>query len=122
MGKLADMKYSYMNLLKPLVFVDITRWYKDKVAWGFLENLKDGTYLNTKYESKIVNFTPPKVVVFSNFMPTVLEEGEEVLSRDRWIVKELKNEKLTDITAQLFKEAEIDVTMTDAFDAGLNFP
>ena len=59
MGKLADLKFAYSQHLAGVVFIDITRFYHDKIPWGFLENLKDGTFLNTKYESKVVTFKPP---------------------------------------------------------------
>jgi hypothetical protein len=105
MGKLTDIKYVYSRSLAPLVFFDVTRFYEDKMAWGFLENLKDGNYTSTKYKSRVVTFKPPKVVVFSNFEPKMWSEidgvRKRVLSDDRWNIFELKSGTLTDQTPRL---------------------
>ena len=109
MGKLVDLKYAYSQSLAPVVYFDVTRYFADKMQWGFLENLKDGTFLSTKYKSRVVEFEPPKVVVFSNFEPRMtntLDNGsvERVLSDDRWQVFKLQDQELRDITPRLVME------------------
>ena len=45
-----------------------------------LEAIKDGTAINGKYQSEVVRFkTPNVVIVFSNVDPDVMQ-----LSRDQW--------------------------------------
>ena len=45
-----------------------------------LEAIKDGTAINIKYQSEVLRFkTPNIVIVFSNDDPDVMQ-----LSRDRW--------------------------------------
>ena len=52
------------------------------VAYGLLENLKDGYLISSKYRSKSLKIkTPNTVIVFSNSLPEYTK-----LSRDRWKV------------------------------------
>lgn len=52
--------------------------------YAFLEGLKDGLILSSKYDSESVEFYNPHVIVMSNFPPAV-----EKLSGDRWSIRSL---------------------------------
>lgn len=87
-GKAADMKYgccSYIDQAKnpPLrvVIVDLVRTQETFFSYQGLEEIKNGIFFNTKYESKMVIYDCPHVIVFANWMPQV-----EKLSKDRWSI------------------------------------
>lgn len=66
------------KILRAAIF-DYTRSQDDRVSYQALEEVKNGIFFNTKYESMQVLFDCPHVVVFANFMPEL-----ERLSQDRW--------------------------------------
>jgi hypothetical protein len=49
-----------------------------------MENVKDGLFFSTKYESGMVRYNPPHVIVFANVPPDVTK-----MSADRWVIKEI---------------------------------
>lgn len=51
--------------------------------YSTLESVKNGHFMNSKYESKVVLMDVPHVVVFSNQLPEL-----ESLSQDRWCIYE----------------------------------
>ena len=60
------------------------------VAYGVLENLKDGFLISSKYRSKCLKIkTPNTVLVFSNSYPDFYK-----LSADRWKIYVIDNDKL----------------------------
>lgn len=90
-AKKADMIYAlYMIDTTPrVVFIDAPRCRTDDngqniLPYEFLENLKDGAMLNTKYTSEYFRFPPPHVVVMMNQRPNM-----EKLSADRYVVREI---------------------------------
>lgn len=83
-GKKADMVYALTSCgFNPrVVFVDAPRSKQgDFIQYDFLEELKNGRIFNTKYESRMVTFPVPHVVVMMNEMPDM-----EKLSADRYTV------------------------------------
>ena len=68
----------------PIVIFDVPRVNKGAVSYQALEALKNGCIFNSKYESAMVRFNAPWVIVFSNQPP-----DEEKLSSDRWKIKQL---------------------------------
>lgn len=64
--------------LKIAIF-DYTRSQDDKVSYQALEEIKNGIFFNTKYESMQVVYDCPHVVIFANFLPELNK-----LSKDRW--------------------------------------
>lgn len=80
-GKTGDCKYAVASMeRKPRwIFYTLTRSQEGFVSYQALEELKDGIFFNTKYESKMVVMEPPHVVVFANFPP-----DQSKLSADRW--------------------------------------
>lgn len=78
-GKIADLMHSYKRSAELALF-DMARCNTpDYYPWNFMENLKSGWFCATKYDSGLVAFTPPKVVVFMNHDPP-----RNKLSSDRW--------------------------------------
>lgn len=53
-----------------------------------LESIKNGYFVNTKYDTGVCIMETPHIVVFSNMRPK-----EEALSKDRWIIKVMDEEK-----------------------------
>ncbi len=67
-GKAADMACSIVPGLRTYFF-DVPRVSGDKVAWGFIEQLKNGRIFNSKYNSQNIFMPKCHVVVLSNAMP-----------------------------------------------------
>lgn len=67
-GKMADMTYAYSQHKQPIVIFDISRAAADMTnhIYSMAEKLKCGRLMNTKYQSKMVTFTAPHVIIFSN--------------------------------------------------------
>ena len=64
------------------------------VNYKVLEKIKDGRILASKFDSMELRFkTPNVVVVFSNDKPK-----ENQLSKDRWLIFNIQNENLIEIT------------------------
>lgn len=83
-GKAADIKHGVVDWItsrKKLgtVFIDLTRSVENFVSYQGIEEIKNGIFFSTKYESKMVIFNCPHVIVFANFAP-----DESKLSMDRW--------------------------------------
>lgn len=81
-GKSADIFYGYEY--QPVIFFDLARMKQDIVQYDVMEAFKNGQFYSTKYESKLVRFNVPHVVVFANFYPDVAK-----LSADRWNIVEI---------------------------------
>lgn len=94
-GKAADMKYgcfSYVenpkNPVLRVVLVDLVRTTENFFSYQGLEEVKNGIFYNTKYESKMCLYDSPHVVVFSNWLPTM-----DKLSLDRWNIRTIEDGK-----------------------------
>lgn len=88
-GKAADMKYGIFNMIEQnrtvkTVILDLTRSIENYVSYQGIEEIKNGIFFNTKYESKMCIFDNPHVIIFANFRPI-----EEKLSIDRWNIVEI---------------------------------
>lgn len=68
-----------------IVLFDIPRANKGNISYSALECIKNGMVCNTKYETGVKVFNSPHIIIFANFPP----ENPELLSNDRWIIKEL---------------------------------
>lgn len=97
-GKANDVKYGISsfiqedeNNLKMCIF-DFVRSSENFVSYQAIEEVKNGIFYNTKYESKMVVFNTPHVVIFSNFPPDLTK-----LSADRWRVTDLNIENGGDV-------------------------
>nr|WAE42934.1 MAG: replication associated protein [Cressdnaviricota sp.] len=60
---------------------DFTRQTEGYVSYSTLEAVKNGGIFSAKYESGMLWFNVPHVIVFANFEPDV-----EMLSKDRWVI------------------------------------
>lgn len=78
-GKQNDILYGYEG--QQIVIIDLARTYADNLEhiYTIIENLKNGQYLSTKYETKQKLFEVPHIIVMANFEP-----DKSKLSRDRW--------------------------------------
>jgi hypothetical protein len=54
------------------------------VSYGALEAIKDGIFYNGKYESGMVMYNVPHVIVMANFPP-----DQTKLSSDRWVIRDI---------------------------------
>jgi hypothetical protein len=56
---------------QPIVIIDLARTYADNLEqiYIIIENLKNGMYLNTKYETIQKIFKIPNIIVMANFKP-----------------------------------------------------
>lgn len=77
-GKSVDMAYIYDEDTKVL-FIDVPRSKVSHFQYDFLEQVKDGRLVSSKYESVTKRFTPPHIVVFMNEEPDF-----NALSSDRY--------------------------------------
>lgn len=89
-GKKADILYAYDR--QPIVFVNLTQHmsletYNDPnhYIYDILEAFKDGCFLSTKYESRMVVFEPVHLIVFANKKPC----PDSSISLDRWNIKRI---------------------------------
>ena len=85
-GKSADIKYQIANCKQPpdLIIYDIPRTAQSYINWTALEEIKNGIFCSSKYESKMVMMNPPHIICFANFEPDI-----SVMSEDRWNIVEL---------------------------------
>lgn len=65
-GKVADMQYAYNS--HPIVCFDISRTQAENIKhlYSMAEQLKNGRFLSTKYESEMKIFDSPAVIFFAN--------------------------------------------------------
>ncbi len=52
--------------------------------YSAMESIKDGLFINTKYETKMVLMDPPHIVVFANHLPK-----QQHISADRWSIMQI---------------------------------
>ncbi|MEO5351322.1 MAG: hypothetical protein H7836_17020 [Magnetococcus sp. YQC-3] len=71
-----------------IIIFDIPRCNEGHVSYNAIEQIKNGCIFNSKYETGMLRFDTPHVVVFANEEPEYTK-----LSRDRWRVVELEHEK-----------------------------
>ena len=60
--------------------------------YSVIEHLKNGRIFSSKYESKIMKFACPYIIIYANFMP-----NKEKLSEDRWDIREISRGVLVPI-------------------------
>lgn len=66
-----------------IVIFDVSRAREDNsTLYTFMEQLKNGEVLSTKYVSRQVTIMPPRIIVFANFYPNL-----DGCSLDRWCIK-----------------------------------
>lgn len=83
-GSANHIKYAVANCKEPprIVLWDIPR--NGKVDYGAVEQIKNGIFFSTKYESDMYLFDPPHIICFSNREPVM-----HAVSLDRWNIVEI---------------------------------
>jgi len=86
-GRSGDIKYQIANADLPpdIILFDVTRARRGHVNYNALEEIKNGLFSSTKYESKMVLIPSPHIFCFANFEPRL-----ELMSMDRWKVTKLE--------------------------------
>jgi len=83
-GKAADMKYGVIKYIEKhtvapeIIIIDSPRSQENHISYGAIEEIKNGCFFSNKYESDMVLFNSPHIVVMSNF-----ECPEDKFSEDR---------------------------------------
>lgn len=85
-GKSADIKFQIAQMKQPpdLIIYDIPRTAQNYINYTALEEIKNGIFCSSKYESKMVMMNSPHILCFANFEPDT-----STMSHDRWSIKEL---------------------------------
>lgn len=88
-GKASDMKYAVAmrvseNKAPEIILMNIVRSQEQFISYQGIEELKDGIFFNSKYESGMVMYNSPHIIIFANFPPDYTK-----LSRDRWNVVQI---------------------------------
>lgn len=93
-GKGADIKFqiSTAEFYPDIIVYDIPRKSRGYVNYTALEEIKNGIFSSTKYESKMVIMPTPHIYCFANFEPDF-----GAMSEDRWNVINLG---LSDLSPQ----------------------
>jgi len=86
-GKSADIKYQIAQTAegyRDLIIYDIPRTAENYVNYGALEEIKNGVFCSSKYESEMIIMNSPHIICFANFEPNLT-----TMSADRWIVNHI---------------------------------
>ncbi len=83
-GRSNDIKYGYAG--ERIVVFDYSRSQEENINYQIIEDIKNGRYFNSKYESSMRVYNIPHIVCFANFRP-----DESKLSEERWCIKDLQN-------------------------------
>ena len=87
-GKAADMKYQIVKhkektgLAPEIIIFDVPRSMEGYMSYAGIEEIKNGIFASSKYESEMFMMNRPHVLVLANFAP---EPGKE-MSADRFNV------------------------------------
>lgn len=90
-GKACDMKFmiakhnEVKGFFPEIVIFDIPRENLDYLSYNGMEQIKNGCFASTKYESGMVVMNSPHVIVFANSEP-----DKSKVSLDRWRIRQIK--------------------------------
>lgn len=93
-GKTGDLLHLVSKMQnKPAYIFDLSRskpqdWGRDDYA-AAIEGIKNGLFINTKYECSQVIMKTPHVWIFTNTIPNI-----HAMSRDRWVFWTIKHHRL----------------------------
>lgn len=88
-GKAADMKHQIVKYIEKhddypgIVVFDVPRSMADYISYTGIEEIKNGVFASSKYESDMVVMPHPHVVVLANFPPDMCNKD---MSSDRFTV------------------------------------
>lgn len=97
-GKAADMKHAIRlhvagdgktkvnerNKENLIILIDVPRESMHFLSYQGIEEIKNGIFFSGKYESTMVTYNAPHIVIFANSEPEV-----EKMSQDRWKIVEI---------------------------------
>lgn len=88
-GKSSDIKSGIASMVSrganpDICMFDFTRTTESFISYEAIESVKNGIFYSGKYESSMVLFNTPHVIVFANFMP-----NRHSLSQDRWVIEDI---------------------------------
>lgn len=88
-GKAADIKYAIASRVKErkpikIVFFNFARSQEEFISYEAIEQVKDGLFFSSKYESDMCIYDSPHVICMANFPPKLNK-----LSEDRWNIREI---------------------------------
>lgn len=91
-GKVADAIHGVTEMVRRgkdprVVFMDIVRTQEGRISYSAIEKIKNGMFFNTKYETGMVLYDCPHVIIFANWEPDTY-----ALSKDRWQIYRIDNE------------------------------
>jgi hypothetical protein len=101
-GKAADMKYAVQQYCEvngegpPGIVIDCPRSMVEYLSFGGIEDIKNGCFFSGKYEGGTVRFNRPHVLIFANTEPELTKDGADVISLDRWKIREIVEDELRD--------------------------
>lgn len=87
-GKASDMKYMIVKVHEKTgeypehVVFDVPRSQRNFLSYQGIEEIKNGVFASTKYESEMVVMNQPNVYIFANFPPDL---NNDQMSADRFI-------------------------------------
>ncbi len=83
-GSVENIKFAFAKFkIKPkMVIWDLSR--KQRISYPAVEQIKNGIFFSQKYESGMVIYNIPHIVILANWEPEYAN-----LSEDRWIVKKI---------------------------------
>lgn len=90
-GSNRDVSYTFKNGVAEIVVFDFCRSYGN-IPYRLIESLKNGFLFSEKYESKVIHFESPKVLICSNRYP-----DWDQLSKDRWEVHSVTSNDVTGV-------------------------
>ena len=96
-GKATDMKYGIIKFIEKhgdypqLIVFDVPRTTRQFLSYQGIEEVKNGCFFSSKYESDMVIGNAPHLFIFANFKPDI-----EKMSMDRWRIRCLGEEMLSD--------------------------
>lgn len=93
-GKAADMKYAISEYIKKngygpeKIIIDLPRSFnKSFLSYQGIEEIKNGLFFSGKFESNMVCYNCPHLIIFSNEYPDMNK-----LSADRWVITNLRGD------------------------------
>jgi len=104
-GKAADVKFGFVEMFKkrdvPIVIWDIPRCIEnvDYISYSAIEEIKSGRIFSTKFESGMVIFNKPHIIVFANQPP-----NEKKMSADRWQIVNIGDDDDTSVGTLEFND------------------
>ncbi len=91
-GTNKDCLYAVAKILEtdeagpPIIIFDVPRCNEGHVSYQAIESLKNGLFFSGKYESTMVRFNSPHILIFSNYYPDITK-----MSSDRWKIYDLED-------------------------------